>query len=343
MWSQIQNAKVKYTERYKLNGKYKTVSITYDKDTARNRKEASDLLRMRINEALAVKDSGDTLKCVYEAYMKYQEAHVRPSTLFRNRNVLKKTIELMGDVHMNDLTAGYIREHLPDDVPTLYNTRLTRLKALIRWAYINDKIDDINFLVKLKPMPTDYKEKVAEKYLEKRELQCLLNGMKLDRWRLVTEFLALSGVRIGELLALRPEDVGDVIRISKTYIVQLHKVSPFTKTDSSTREVYVQSELKPVIQALRKYSDRTHFCYFKYDAYRKYLAENSERILGRKISPHALRHTMTSLMAGEGIPLEVISRRLGHSDSDITKRVYFHVVEQLKDRDAKLIEHVKLL
>ena len=143
--------------------------------------------------------------------------------------------------------------------------------------------------------------------------------------------------------ALRPEDVGDVLRISKTYIVQLHKVSPFTKTDSSTREVYVQSELKPVIQALRKYSDRTHFCYFKYDAYRKYLAENSERILGRKISPHALRHTMTSLMAGEGIPLEVISRRLGHSDSDITKRVYFHVVEQLKDRDAKLIEHVKLL
>ena len=80
-----------------------------------------------------------------------------------------------------------------------------------------------------------------------------------------------------------------------------------------------------------------------YPAYRKYLAENTEKLLGRRITPHALRHTYTSLMAAAGIPLDVIARQLGHEDSSVTRQVYFHVTEKLRERDAKMIQKVRLI
>ncbi|RTH05530.1 recombinase XerD [Thermus scotoductus] len=43
---------------------------------------------------------------------------------------------------------------------------------------------------------------------------------------------------------------------------------------------------------------------------------------------HDLRHTWGSLMLARGVPLEVVSERLGHASFDITLRVYRHVLEE---------------
>lgn len=346
MWSQEQNGKIKYTERYKLNGKYKTVSVTYPKDTPRNRKKAQEELNQRIKYILEAPEKGKPIGEVYKRYCTYQEKHTRPSTYTRNRIVLRMVLDHIGyDIRMNEITAGYIKENLPSDNPDTFNQRLVRLKAFLRWAYENDYIDSVDFLAKLKPLETTAKEKLADKYLEKKELKKLTDGMAIEKWRLVTLFLALTGMRIGELMALSINDVKiKSIRINKTYILGQDKLQKFTKTDASTRDIYIQKELRPIIWGICQLPhEEGRFISFKYDAYRKYLVENSERILKRKITPHALRHTMTSLMAAEGVPLEVISRRLGHSDSDITRQVYFHVTEGLKNRDAMLIEKAKLL
>jgi integrase len=83
--------------------------------------------------------------------------------------------------------------------------------------------------------------------------------------------------------------------------------------------------------------------YISYDAYAKYFRENTERILGRRLSPHCLRHTHTAMMAEAGVSLETISRRLGHADSKITKEVYMHVTEKMKDRDREMIRNVRII
>lgn len=44
-----------------------------------------------------------------------------------------------------------------------------------------------------------------------------------------------------------------------------------------------------------------------------------------------------------GVPLEVIGRRLGHNDSKVTREIYFHVTESLKDKDAALLDAITLL
>lgn len=69
----------------------------------------------------------------------------------------------------------------------------------------------------------------------------------------------------------------------------------------------------------------------------------SDLIPGKVLSPHILRHTHASLLAAAGMSLDAISRRLGHSDSDITKEVYLHVTEKLKKLEEEQLSKVKIL
>lgn len=52
--------------------------------------------------------------------------------------------------------------------------------------------------------------------------------------------------------------------------------------------------------------------------------------LNRKLTPHSLRHTHTSLLAEAGVGIHEIMERLGHQDDEITKRVYLHVTKNMK-------------
>ena len=83
--------------------------------------------------------------------------------------------------------------------------------------------------------------------------------------------------------------------------------------------------------------------YISYDAYAKYFRENTERFLGRRLTPHSLRHTHTALLAEAGVSLDVISRRLGHANSGVTRDVYMHVTNKMRDRDRERLKSVKML
>jgi integrase len=55
----------------------------------------------------------------------------------------------------------------------------------------------------------------------------------------------------------------------------------------------------------------------------------------RRIRFHDLRDTHASLLAKAGVPIEVISKRLGHSDISIT---YDRYITIYRDRDAEAAE-----
>jgi integrase len=48
------------------------------------------------------------------------------------------------------------------------------------------------------------------------------------------------------------------------------------------------------------------------------------------ITPHDLRHTAGTLMLRRGVPIEVVSKTLGHADIAITYKVYRHVLDSEK-------------
>jgi integrase len=184
--------------------------------------------------------------------------------------------------------------------------------------------------------------------------------MDLERWRLLTEFLALSGLRIGEAAALETTDIeGDYISVTKSYSESFHNLGP-TKTRGSNREVFIQPELADVIKKVRicmvkqrmlyGYEDPGHLFVSQegnrigYASYNKYLKGIAEKTVpGKTVTPHTLRHTMTSLFAEAGVPLEAISRRLGHESSALTREIYLHITKETKVKDNAEISSVHLL
>lgn len=353
----------KFCERIKdpMTGHVKKVSVTLDKNTTVTRKKARDLLAAKIPTAFTPPDRL-TLSQVVELYNDAQRKELKESTTARNRRQMKALIRILGgDTPVSRITAGYVNQRFAasGESNSRLNERLTRLKAMLRWAYSNDYLPDIGFLAKLTPRPDQTrKEKLLEKYMETDELSAVLDAMTSQpKWALFTRFLCLSGLRIGEAAALTDLDVGpEYISVSKTYNVEVGLI-PTPKTDASNRDVYIQPELAACIKDIRMYirleklrlgyQSNLFFPhesggYLHYDAFRQYLGDKTQATIGRRLTPQACRHTMTSLFAGAGIPLETIARRLGHEDSAVTKKIYFHITERLKEHDNDLIRAVSI-
>jgi len=83
--------------------------------------------------------------------------------------------------------------------------------------------------------------------------------------------------------------------------------------------------------------------YLNYYSYNKYLQENARQLFGKTVTTYFMRHTHVSLMAEQGVPPDVISRRLGHSDSRITMNIYFHVTKKMREKDNQKIKGMSIL
>ena len=367
MWvEKLDSGKYKYIERYEdyLTGKMRRVSVTLEKNTASARKQAQAALTAKIEKALArdVTVKKDiTLRELVTEYRKSQKLVVKESTYSRNYHACNTLMKMLGEnVLVDRLTARYVRDSFLSsgkENGTL-NEHLTRFKALIRWGYKNDLLKDISYLDKIerfKDIP--HKEKIQDKFLEASELKCLIENMTVEKWRNLTEFLSLSGLRFGEAAALEISDIdlkNRMIKVSKNYDM-INNVTTSPKTGSSSREVYIQDEFLELCKRLRYdalcqrmvngcnllFQDNgRHVAYYSYNAY---LKENAIKYIGRAITPHTLRHTHASLLMEQGISIDIISRRLGHENSEITREIYLHVTKKLKEKENQQLARIRIL
>ena len=294
-------------------------------------------------------------------YLVEIEKTLKPSSVRKARISLGSIQDITGDAYMDSITAGFIRQKFLQsgrENRTL-NGFLKIFKTFWMWAYRNDLVRSREVFDKLTPFKdTPKKERIQDKYLETDEAALLLDSMNERRWLLVTRFLLLSGLRVGEFVALDNTDVwGRYIRVSKTYDSN-NKLITTAKTYESRREVFIQAELRQVINDIQEYAKwQAEVCGYeseiflpdidggrlRYPAYAKYLKEMAERVLNKHVTPHTLRHSHCSMLAAAGVPLEAISARLGHADSRITKEIYFHRMKELKEKENKQLDAIHLI
>ena len=356
MWTQtLPSGKVRYFERFQdKTGKSKVVSVTLADARKSTEKLARDKLREKMSKLPGTEYSisfGEMLR----QYKLHMAAEYKPQTARATDMQFRKIEAAIGsDTLLSQLTAPMVRHALFDGSASKYNERLKHVRAALRWAYREELIDNIDFLDRLPKMRSERRrEALADKFLEADELKTLLDGMTEPKWRLLTEFQVLSGLRIGETIALLQKDVDLVnreITVNKTYSLNINEISVNAKTDAGNRTVYIQDELLDCIHRInaimprrRKIFFEDEGTYIKYEAFGKYLRENTEKFVGKKLSPHALRHTHVALLAAAGMDLSLISRRIGHADSQVTRDVYMHITQRLRERDAAKIREVRVL
>lgn len=357
MWIEKTKTGYRAVERFTdpYTGKTKKVSVSMEKNTASTRKQAEKILSEKIEKKIQLPHSSATFGELVKDWLAYQQRTYKPSTYQVCRTYSRKLTSAIGqDTLLDTLTARFTVRNIERvySSTSSQNNAISHVRTILRWGYDNDYIQDISWLSKMKLKKDTHKKKVlADKYLEKEELDALLQSLTKDKWYSLTLFLALTGMRVGEALALEYTDIdlkNREIHITKT-LSPITKEIQSAKTEDSIRDIYVQTELMPLCTRLRSRASENRFisplvfngC--NYYGYNGYLSKHGLDALGRKITPHILRHTHVAILAEQGIPLETISRRLGHKDTGITRDVYFHVTSRLKEKDNQVIQDVKIL
>lgn len=212
-----------------------------------------------------------------------------------------------------------------------------------------------------------YKQPKA-KYLNSKQISELLEKIENDMWYDAYLTVLGSGVRLGELAALRWDDIdfdGMKIKIDESAVtVKTHSeegkrqqvIFQEPKSETSKRIVPVPSDvtealkkrkarLKEELLRMGKKLKKDDFVFMWPDGRPvrpEYLSHHFIKLANRYgfqgITLHKLRHSYASMLLENGEDLKVIQENLGHSSIDVTADIYAHVVDKLKEKAAMKIE-----
>ena len=378
MWCETQkNGSVKYCERYTdpLTEKVKKVTVTMPKASPQNRNKATRILQGKIDKLLTASPvrSDTTLKELADAYIaSLRQRKRKESTIVTEKSYIYRCVNIIGnDVLVDKLSPRYIYDQLlatGKKISTI-NRYIKYLKFALKWGVKNDYHSNHDILLKLDYIHEESSDEIPEvydiskEYLEHDEITKLLNYfIDNNQWQdyYTSYFMILTGMRIGELIALEDTDVDiktTTIHITKTYYASTGHVTS-AKTSDSIRDIHIQPELLTLIKKLRLWRKEVlfekgiksnlfmpHFRtghYMTYGTYNNHLKAASFESLGREITTHKLRHTHASLLA-ETMSAEQISRRLGHHDDKITKAIYIHITQKMKQKDNDAVDAISII
>ncbi|MCD7729050.1 MAG: site-specific integrase [Clostridia bacterium] len=182
------------------------------------------------------------------------------------------------------------------------------------------------------------------------------------RKAIVIKFMLLTGVRRAEMMGVKWSDIDFDrkvvhIRRSRMYDRELGHYEKNPKTKTSVRDIPLAASL---IADLKKYMDwfreaDEHFddkldkYYIVVNDYRlpasygiiKNWLKKFETIFGtKKVTAHGLRHTYCSLLLSQNVPLQTVSKYMGHSDSVVTLQVYSHFIPDTKDNALSALDNI---
>jgi integrase len=165
----------------------------------------------------------------------------------------------------------------------------------------------------------------------------LLLGTLTEPCASVVSIAVLTGMRIGEILALRWKRV-DLLGANLT-VAENYSSGEFgcPKTKSSRRVIPISSALRRVLEAMRACTNSTNSEDLVFQTakgtpfndknlYNRELAPACDRIGQPRISWHSFRHTHATLLHENGESLKTAQALLGHSDLETTLNTYTHSV-----------------
>jgi integrase len=187
------------------------------------------------------------------------------------------------------------------------------------------------------------------------EAQAFLQHVEGDPLEALWVLLLGSGLRRGEALALRWDDVDlkdRTVSVSRS-LGQLDGVPTmsYPKTENSTRVITVGRSVIETLQAHRRRQSQERLAadswqndeglIFTTPTGGRLRPDFATRRLKKLVSEaglpwitvHGLRHTMASIALQNGTDIATVSERLGHADTSITARIYLHGSTE-SDREA---------
>lgn len=276
-------------------------------------------------------------------------------------NVSKKTAEKFAEYFDMPVNKLFTAEEITLSSRTILHH--FRLISAIMHSAVYDEVIQSNPCQRMKPPKVEAKE---ANYLDDGQAELLIKTVKEKAehpFDMIIMLLLHTGMRRGECCGLDWNDIdfeNCTIDINKSllYLSDRGVFESSTKTYSSKRVIKVSSDLINKLEEYRRWQDReavklgdkwinsgkvftawngkpinpgtvtSWFHYFVQDNNLPY------------ISIHGLRHTNASIMILNGVPITTTAKRLGHSTSATTSKVYAHAIATADAISAEIIQSI---
>lgn len=179
------------------------------------------------------------------------------------------------------------------------------------------------------------------------QLEAVKKGIK-EPFGLFPYMLLYTGMRRGELLALRWEDIdleAGVIHVTKSvYFAGSASIVKEPKTESGKRVVVILDALREVLQEpgtgyvfggekpLTDYQFRS-----AWGNWAKAVGLGPGGMKGTDVTPHQLRHAFATILYDAGVGEVDTMAIMGHSSIKVTREVYTHIRQERMEQTTKQI------
>ena len=192
-----------------------------------------------------------------------------------------------------------------------------------------------------------------KQYAEKRATECRC----LSEWDYYVFFniAFYTGMRKGEILALKWSDFnGDLINVRRS-IQQNVKgstdIETLPKSKSSIRTLQIPMPLMQILndhksrqKVIGRFSEDYRVCGGEQCINGASLGDKNRfyaKLSGlKRIRVHDFRHSHVSVLANEGINIQEIARRLGHSKVEITWNTYSHLYPREQEKAVDVLNRI---
>lgn len=381
MWIEERQSKkgtrYKYCERFELpNGEIRKVSVIFNTNSSHARKQATIELQRKYEQAVKEIDINKvvTYYDVAMSWLEHTEPTVKRSTHINHTIYVNKIFTYIDKaLPIADLTAVTLEDVLHkvyyvENLSYSYTrATFTTMKAIYKHAkrkkLIPSLIDFEDIEIKKKPFSHSDIAKKQNKFLDAVELkETLMQLSKIDsRISLLFEFVSLTGLRIGELLALRYSDydkenatinINGTIQYDYKNSSEIKRGTP--KNIYSVRDISLSDRAVSILDSIMLENKRRSLWFEGYIDH-GYIFTSSRgnpydiqflnrrlkgvHIEGKHLTTHIFRHTHISMLAELGVPLKTIMQRVGHNDPNTTLSIYTHVTKSMHDDVINKLNH----
>lgn len=285
-----------------------------------------------------VKSKSYLLKDLFEQQIEYIEANKKYSK-FTKRDyktyILSYLIPAFGKIAVTELTALAIKKWILASTQGAYfvNNVLIQLRATLADAQNDGLIAesplnklDIKRLLQQLEDNSDYE--INPFNLAERRM--LLDNTTGEIKNLI-QFGLFSGLRIGEILALKWENV-DLANSKLKIVFTMNKGTlERPKTPESKREIILLDRAFEALESQKNYKSKDGFVFHnpntnKYwtetDSFRKHWVKLFENLTIKYRNPYQMRHTFASMLISNGENIHKVAKYLGHKNIKMIIEIY---------------------
>ncbi|MBQ7417761.1 MAG: site-specific integrase [Acidaminococcaceae bacterium] len=251
------------------------------------------------------------------------------------------------------------KEHQP-----IASSTISKVHKLLAAAYkkaVQLRIIGLNPMDTVESVKPHYKEKGVFTWREIGKIFRAIDKITANKsntrqrydFRLVFMLLLMTGCRVGELLALRWEDVNFNKREIHIHATKVRDKQDFNDTKTKAGRRFVPIINDKLLARLKEYRNNNGIIklqgFIFEDSsggameYRRIVGywKRIKEITGITGNVHMFRHTFATYLLEKGIPVAEVSRILGHADATITFGMYTHSIPGYNQKIIEQFRQIK--